>query len=191
MSKQGGEQGRGVFLREGCDVLEGVAQRVICMVTLPKPLLEDSRKDDMVWKIVIRNLLLQLEARRGDRIPDEHKDRVLGAIWIAVMGVWSPGSPKEIASDPDIHWPSEAVWFFLGQLGKEGLKNRLDGTGLLFAYDGDDRNSPTVGSVRCVLKGKHRCEVVQTPVYAGETARGMVVENLDRNNGGYDLGGNI
>lgn len=147
MSAEQGEKqvGEELFLRDAYDLLEEAAERVACVAMVPP----EDNEHRIVWESVVHDFLCHLCARREERIPDEHRERVLQAVWGAVMAVWAPGSPEEI-SNPEIHWPSHAVCFFLCQFGEEELERRLKNTGLVFSYRGLNRTGPIVGSARWV-----------------------------------------
>lgn len=149
MSAEQGEKqvGEELFLRDGYDLLEEAAIRVSCAAMVPP---EDNEQHRIVWESVVHDFLCHLSARREERIPDEHRERVLQAVWGAVMAAWAPGSPEEIGSNPEIHWSSHAVCFFLCQLGEAEFERRLKNTGLVFSYRGLNRTEPIVGSSRWV-----------------------------------------
>lgn len=115
MPEQAGEQaGEELFLREGYEVFEEAAGRVSCMALLSPG---DNEQCRGMYESVVRDLIYHLCARREERIPDDHRERVLQAAWDAVMVAWAPGLPEEVGSNPEIYWPSHAVCFFLCQFG--------------------------------------------------------------------------
>ncbi len=141
------EQDRPV-LSEGHHALVDAAERALVVVTVVR--CSPVSPNEQLAIELLRVLRFRLEACREEKIPDEQRDRVLKTVRNAVMTIWAPGTQEWVAANPDIHWPSEAVRFFLCQFGQEDLERRLEGTGLVLSCPGFNINESIVGSARWV-----------------------------------------